>query len=61
MAQANVLHSMEEILERSAILRGLFEEGKIGIVGGIYNIENGRVNFISKMFEKATQLKEMAV
>ena len=61
VAQANVLHSMEEILERSAILRGLFEEGKIGIVGGIYNIENGRVNFISKMFEKATQLKEMAV
>lgn len=61
VAQANVLHSMEEILERSVILRGLFEEGKIGIVGGIYNIENGRVNFISKMFEKATQLKEMAV
>lgn len=61
VAQANVLHSMEEILERSTILRGLFEEGKIGIVGGIYNIENGRVNFISKMFEKATQLKEMAV
>lgn len=61
VAQANVLHSMEEILERSTILRSLFEEGKIGIVGGIYNIENGRVNFISKMFEKATQLKEMAV
>lgn len=60
VAQANVLHSMEEILERSTILRGLFEEGKIGIVGGIYNIENGRVNFISKMFEKATQQEEMA-
>ena len=26
VAQANVLHSMEEILERSSILRGLFEE-----------------------------------
>lgn len=61
VAQANVLHSMEEILERSTILRGLFEEGKIGIVGGMYNIENGRVNFISKMFEKAAPLKEMAV
>jgi len=61
VAQANVLHSMEEILERSSILRELYEEGKIGIVGGIYNIENGRVNFISKMFEKAARLKEMAV
>lgn len=61
VAQANVLHSIEEILERSTILRELYEEGKIGIVGGVYNIENGRVNFISKKFETAEPVKEMAV
>ena len=47
---ANVLHSIEEIMERSSILRSLYREGKIGIVGGMYNLENGRVHFIRKMF-----------
>ena len=49
VAQANVLESMNEILEKSPILRKLYEEGTIGIVGGIYNVENGRVSFIRKM------------
>ena len=50
VAHANVLHSIEEIMERSSILRSLYREGKIGIVGGMYNLENGRVHFIQKMF-----------
>ena len=50
VAQANVLHSMDEVMERSEILRNLFNEGKIGIVGGIYSVENGRVNFIRSEF-----------
>jgi len=61
VAQANVLQSMEEILEKSAILRTLFKEGKIGIVGGIYNIANGRVNFIKKMFTEELIAEEKAV
>jgi carbonic anhydrase len=50
VAKANVLHSMEEILDKSSIIRGLFNDGKIGIVGGIYSVENGRVEFIKQMF-----------
>lgn len=50
VAYANVLHSMEEIMEKSSIIRGLFREGKIGIVGGMYSVENGRVHFIKHMF-----------
>ena len=50
VAHANVLHSIEEILERSSIIRGLFREGKIGIAGGVYSVETGRVNFIKKLF-----------
>ncbi len=50
VSAVNVLHSIEEILERSSILRTLFREGKIGIAGGIYSIENGRVHFIKTMF-----------
>lgn len=50
VAKANVLHSMEEILDKSPIIRGLFNDGKIGIVGGMYSVENGRVDFIKQMF-----------
>lgn len=50
LAYSNVIHSMDEILERSAIIRELFEEGKIGLVGGMYSVENGRVHFIKEMF-----------
>jgi carbonic anhydrase len=50
VASANVLHSIDEILERSSILRSLLREGKIGIAGGIYSVENGRVHFIKKIF-----------
>ena len=50
VAYSNVLHSMEEILERSSIIRELYREGRIGIVGGMYSVENGRVHFIKEMF-----------
>ncbi|HMR92642.1 MAG TPA: carbonic anhydrase family protein [Chitinophagaceae bacterium] len=50
VAQANVLNSMDEILERSSIIHSLYSEGKIGIAGGLYNIETGKVSFIKKMF-----------
>lgn len=50
VAYNNVLHSMEEVLERSHIIRKLFENGSIGIVGGMYSVENGRVHFIKEMF-----------
>jgi carbonic anhydrase len=51
VAHVNVLHSMNEILERSSIISQLFREGKIGIVGGMYSVESGRVHFIKEMFE----------
>jgi len=52
VAHVNVLLSMEEILERSSIIRQLFKDGKIGLVGGMYSVETGRVSFIKKMFSK---------
>ena len=53
VAYANVIHSMDEILERSSIIRSLYREGKIGIVGGMYSVENGKVHFIRQMFAEA--------
>lgn len=61
VAQANVLESMNEILEKSPILRALYEEGRIGLVGGMYNIENGRVSFVRKMFAEEAVQEETAL
>jgi len=60
VAYANVMHSMDEILERSSILRSLYRDGKIGVVGGMYSVENGRVHFMKKMFapHKVKQAEE---
>ena len=55
VAYANVLHSMDEILERSSIIRSLYREGKIGIVGGMYSVENGKVHFIKQMFAESVE------
>lgn len=58
VGQANVIESMNEILEKSSILRDLYEEGKIGIVGGIYNVENGKVSFTRTMFSESEAVIE---
>ncbi|MGN6294406.1 MAG: carbonic anhydrase family protein [Chitinophagaceae bacterium] len=58
VAQANVLESMREILEKSTILRNMYNEGKIGIVGGMYHVENGRVSFIRQLFAEEVVLQE---
>lgn len=53
VAYTNVQHSIDEILKRSTIISDLFESGKIGIVGGMFSLENGRVHFITEMFSDA--------
>ena len=52
VAYANVENSLEEILKGSDIVRSMFEQGKIGIVGGVYNIENGQVDFFKNLTKK---------
>src|SRR6187431_697996 len=60
VAYANVLNSMDEIMERSSIIRTLYKEGKIGIVGGMYSVENGKVHFTKKMFNETEPQKSIA-
>ncbi len=47
----NVELTMEHITERSAILKDLLEKGTIGLAGGIYNMDNGTVEFIEHQEE----------
>lgn len=45
VAQTNVQLTLQNILERSEVLRRLHEEGKIGLVGAMYDVASGRVEF----------------
>lgn len=45
VAQINVKRSVKNIIERSYILEQMVENGEIGIVGAMHNIETGEVTF----------------
>ena len=45
VAEAHVRLEMQQIRERSPILREMLEAGKIGLVGGMYDLSTGEVRF----------------
>jgi carbonic anhydrase len=45
VAEGNVHLSVKEIREESPILKGMLDSGKIGLVGGMYDIDTGKVVF----------------
>lgn len=47
VARQNVQLSMQQILDQSQTLKTLFQQNKIDIVGGMYDIESGEVQFCS--------------
>jgi carbonic anhydrase len=49
VAYANVENSLEEILERSQTIKDLFSRGDIGLVGGVYDVESGEVDFFKNL------------
>ncbi len=53
VAVENTRRQMRAILERSPLLEHMFNEGKIGLVGGSYAVETGEVTFFSEQFAKA--------
>jgi len=46
IAETNVRLSIKNIIEKSSILSKMIKNNKIGIVGGIYSVEKGVVNFL---------------
>lgn len=58
-AYANVENSLEEILTRSDIVKDMFKKGDIGIVGGVYNIESGEVDFFKNLTKKKKEDKQL--
>jgi carbonic anhydrase len=45
VAEINVKRNVKNIIERSFILEQMIENGEIGIVGAMHNIETGKVTF----------------
>jgi carbonic anhydrase len=45
VAAINVKRSVKNILERSFILESMVDKGSIGLIGAMYNIETGKVEF----------------
>lgn len=59
VAYTNVENSLEEILTRSEIVKEMFAKGQIGIVGGVYNVENGQVDFFKNLTKKKKEDKQL--
>jgi len=51
VAIENIRYQLRSILERSPILEHLYQEGSIGLVGGLYYVESGEVTFIEQHFK----------
>ena len=60
VAYANVENSLEEILTHSEIVKEMFAKGQIGIVGGVYNVENGQVDFFKNFTKEYKKDKQLA-
>ncbi|MBO9563056.1 MAG: carbonic anhydrase [Niastella sp.] len=48
VAHANTLHTLEEVLKRSPILKEMYENGEIGLAAGYYSVETGEVKFLKE-------------
>ncbi|HUA66966.1 MAG TPA: carbonic anhydrase family protein [Candidatus Saccharimonadales bacterium] len=48
VAKENVLLVIQQIRERSPILREMIDKGEIGLVGGMYDLSTGKVQFFDK-------------
>lgn len=54
VAEINVKRNVKNIIERSFVLEQMIENGEIGIVGAMHNIETGEVLF----YEEVTYIKD---
>jgi carbonic anhydrase len=45
---SNVWQSIEDVFHRSAIVRELAAEGKLMVIGAVYDLESGRINWLGE-------------
>lgn len=50
VTHTHVRRSVEGIVERSTVLRELIERGAVGLIGAVYDVETGAVEFLEDTF-----------
>lgn len=55
VARIHVKRTVESAVERSTILRSMIEDGEVGLIGAMYHIESGKVEF----FEDTLMCREI--
>lgn len=50
VSRIQVKRSVEEVIERSIILREMIENKEIGLIGAVYDIDTGLVDFLEETF-----------
>lgn len=46
VCESNVRHTMQQVRERSPILKEMEDDGEIKIIGAVYDMDNGKVTFL---------------
>ena len=46
VTEKNVQFAMQKLRDRSVLLRGMIDNGEIGLVGAMYNVSTGKVTFL---------------
>lgn len=46
----NVIFTLDHVLERSEVLKNMFDQSEIGLVGAFYKVETGEVEFVKELF-----------
>lgn len=50
VARIHVRRSVESVIERSIVLREMIERGEVGLIGAVYDVETGAVEFLEDTF-----------
>ena len=50
VTQIHVRRSVEGVVERSPVLREMIERGQVGLIGAVYDVETGAVEFLEDTF-----------
>lgn len=48
VARRNVVHTVRNILDKSQTIGKLVDEGRLAIVGAVYDVASGKVEFLIK-------------
>jgi carbonic anhydrase len=61
VAQRNVLHAVESILRQSHTIRYLVERGRIAVIGAMYDVTTGKIDFLSDVSDDLPEAQVAAV